>query len=334
MDAFPRRNRNLPPQGETAVAPVLSPLQLSDLFAARVEALCAGFAEWGFPLIVAGELGEEAGLMLIDRRTRAAVALEMREPVLAASGVQAGDRVLATGLLRARVMKGNVTPVFEALALEPYDPVQRKAAEAEASLLERLRGLDWGHRPYPRKTGATLLVIVPPSAQQRLRESLGGAWQAARLRLVTISPAETMPGEGDLAGIIRACREDVLLFVPGATFPPAALEEPAVLEALSACHAHRVLCRDVSGRRLLIESLADHVAPDFDAACAYLRRMNGRLWQEEEEARSQGEEIAALRETVAALSVPARRPVAGRILSVLLAIALGAVLGWAAGRFG
>lgn len=344
MDAFPRRTRTDSASGDMASLPVLSPLQVQDLFTARLDEICTRFEEWGFPLVVAGQLGDVAPnayrkyyqLPLIDPQLGTSIALEATKSILAVADVRAGDYVRATGFLRARHLRGQVALRFEALAVDPYDPGRQKVDRAEKSLLDVLRGLSWEFHPYPERRDARLLLIHSASSNALVAEDflqgLGGGWRSERIRSLPVA----MTDPHRIADAVGACREDIIVLIRGGGDMSefAVFEHPLVLEALATCQAHRVLGVGHTANRTLAERLVDHAATTPADAGHYIRRMSGRLWQQQEEARAQQEEIVALRESAASMAVAPPGPALGtRLSNALILLGLGLLLGWLLPRF-
>ncbi|MBS1065494.1 exodeoxyribonuclease VII large subunit [Gluconobacter kondonii] len=337
MDAFPRRSRSSSGAGDTTILTVLSPLQVQDLFSARLEEICAAFDDWGFPLIVAGQLGDAAPnsypkyyqLPLTDPQFGTTLSLEVQKSVLARAGVGPGDYVHVTGMLRARQYRGQIVLRFEAVAVELHDPARQKVERAERSVLDVLRGLPCISHPYPTRPEARLLLIHSAASSALVAEdflqALGGAWRPERVR----SLPTAMNDPGRLAEAIGTCREEIVVLIRGGGDASdfVAFESPQVMEALAVCPAHRVLGVGHTANRTLAERVVDHAATTPADAGRYIRRMSGRIWQEQEEVRAQQEEMAALRDSVALNVVPERAPIGTRLRNGLILLAIGLVLG-------
>ncbi|WP_249198189.1 exodeoxyribonuclease VII large subunit [Gluconobacter kondonii] len=316
---------------------VLSPLQVQDLFSARLEEICAAFDDWGFPLIVAGQLGDAAPnsypkyyqLPLTDPQFGTTLSLEVQKSVLARAGVGPGDYVHVTGMLRARQYRGQIVLRFEAVAVELHDPARQKVERAERSVLDVLRGLPCISHPYPTRPEARLLLIHSAASSALVAEdflqALGGAWRPERVR----SLPTAMNDPGRLAEAIGTCREEIVVLIRGGGDASdfVAFESPQVMEALAVCPAHRVLGVGHTANRTLAERVVDHAATTPADAGRYIRRMSGRIWQEQEEVRAQQEEMAALRDSVALNVVPERAPIGTRLRNGLILLAIGLVLG-------
>ncbi|WP_249194295.1 exodeoxyribonuclease VII large subunit [Gluconobacter sp. Dm-73] len=316
---------------------VLSPLQVQDLFSARLEEICAAFDDWGFPLIVAGQLGDAAPnsypkyyqLPLTDPQFGTALSLEVQKSVLARAGVGPGDYVHVTGMLRARQYRGQIVLRFEAVAVELHDPARQKVERAERSVLDVLRGLPCASHPYPTRPEARLLLIHSAASSALVAEdflqALGGAWRPERVR----SLPTAMNDPGRLAEAIGTCREEIVVLIRGGGDASdfVVFESPQVMEALAVCPAHRVLGVGHTANRTLAERVVDHAATTPADAGHYIRRMSGRIWQEQEEARAQQEEMAALRDSVALNIAPERAPIGTRLRNGLILLAIGLVLG-------
>ncbi|WP_249197721.1 exodeoxyribonuclease VII large subunit [Gluconobacter kondonii] len=316
---------------------VLSPLQVQDLFSARLEEICAAFDDWGFPLIVAGQLGDAAPnsypkyyqLPLTDPQFGTTLSLEVQKSVLARAGVGPGDYVHVTGMLRARQYRGQIVLRFEAVAVELHDPARQKVERAERSVLDVLRGLPCISHPYPTRPEARLLLIHSAASSALVAEdflqALGGAWRPERVR----SLPTAMNDPGRLAEAIGTCREEIVVLIRGGGDASdfVAFESPQVMEALAVCPAHRVLGVGHTANRTLAERVVDHAATTPADAGHYIRRMSGRIWQEQEEVRAQQEEMAALRDSVALNVVPERAPIGTRLRNGLILLAIGLVLG-------
>lgn len=338
MDAFPRRTRTDSSASDMAAMPVLSPLQVQDLFTARLDEICAHFEEWGFPLAVEGQLGDVAPnaykkyyqLPLVDPQLGTSISLEATKLVLAAADVRAGDHVRVTGCLRARHLRGQVALRFEVLTVEPHDPGRQKVDRAERSLLDVLRGLSWQFQPYPDRRDARLLLIHSASSSALVSEdflqALGGGWRSERIRALPVA----MTDPHRIADAIGTCREDIMVLIRGGgdVSDFTVFEHPLVLEALSNCVAHRVLGVGHTANRTLAERLVDHSATTPADAGHYIRRMSGRVWQRQEEERAQQEEIVALRESATSMAaIPAGLPLGARLRNGLILLALGALAG-------
>ncbi|EHH67481.1 exodeoxyribonuclease VII large subunit [Gluconobacter morbifer G707] len=311
---------------------------MQDLFAARLDEICSAFEDWGFPLVVAGQLGDVAPnsyrkyyqLPLLDPQHGATLPLDITKSVLAEAGVRSGDQVQVTGMLRARQIRGQVTLRFEALAIVGHDPVQRKAGRTEQSVLDLMRSLSWEFHPYPTRREPHMMLIHSAASSALVAEdflqALGGAWRPDRIRILPTA----MMDPYRIADAIGTCREDILVLIRGGGDASEFLvfEHPRVLEALSACPAHRVLGLGHTANRTLAEHMVDQSATTPADAGHYIRRMSGRVWQKEEEERAQQEEIAALRESVVTLPVtPRASPLAGLGKGLLLLL-VGGALGW------
>ncbi|MBS1085938.1 exodeoxyribonuclease VII large subunit [Gluconobacter sphaericus] len=337
MDAFPRRSRSSSAAGDTTTLTVLSPLQVQDLFSARLDEICAAFDEWGFPLIVAGQLGDAAPnaypkyyqLPLTDPQFGTTLALEVQKSILARAEVGPGDYVHVTGMLRARQYRGQVVLRFEVVAVELHDPDRQKIERVERSVLDVLRGLPCAFHPYPTRPEARLLLIHSAASSALVAEdflqALGGAWRPERVR----SLPTAMNDPSRLAEAIRTCREDIIVLIRGGgdVSDFVVFENPLVLEVLAACPAHRVLGLGHTANRTLAERVVDHAATTPADAGHYIRRMSGRVWQEQEEARAQQEEMAALRDSVTQTVVPERTPIGTRLRNGLILFAIGVALG-------
>ncbi|MFT9365778.1 MULTISPECIES: exodeoxyribonuclease VII large subunit [Gluconobacter] len=316
---------------------VLSPLQVQDLFSARLEEICAAFDDWGFPLIVAGQLGDAAPnsypkyyqLPLTDPQFGTALSLEVQKSVLARAGIGPGDYVHVTGMLRARQYRGQIVLRFEAVAVELHDPARQKVERAERSVLDVLRGLPCISHPYPTRPEARLLLIHSAASSALVAEdflqALGGAWRPERVR----SLPTAMNDPGRLAEAIGTCREEIVVLIRGGGDASdfVVFESPQVMEALAVCPAHRVLGVGHTANRTLAERVVDHAATTPADAGHYIRRMSGRIWQEQEEARAQQEEMAALRDSVALNIAPERAPIGTRLRNGLILLAIGLMLG-------
>ena len=316
---------------------VLSPLQVQDLFSARLEEICAAFDDWGFPLIVAGQLGDAAPnsypkyyqLPLTDPQFGTTLSLEVQKSVLTRAGVGPGDYVHVTGMLRARQYRGQIVLRFEAVAVELHDPARQKVERAERSVLDVLRGLPCASHPYPTRPEARLLLIHSAASSALVAEdflqALGGAWRPERVR----SLPTAMNDPGRLAEAIGTCREEIVVLIRGGGDASdfVVFESPQVMEALAVCPAHRVLGVGHTANRTLAERIVDHAATTPADAGHYIRRMSGRIWQEQEEVRAQQEEMAALRDSVALNVVPERAPIGTRLRNGLILLAIGLVLG-------
>ncbi|MBF0891948.1 exodeoxyribonuclease VII large subunit [Gluconobacter sp. LMG 1744] len=337
MDAFPRRSRSSSGAGDITTLTVLSPLQVQDLFSARLEEICAAFDDWGFPLIVAGQLGDAAPnsypkyyqLPLTDPQFGTALSLEVQKSVLARAGIGPGDYVHVTGMLRARQYRGQIVLRFEAVAVELHDPARQKVERAERSVLDVLRGLPCISHPYPTRPEARLLLIHSAASSALVAEdflqALGGAWRPERVR----SLPTAMNDPGRLAEAIGTCREEIVVLIRGGGDASdfVVFESPQVMEALAVCPAHRVLGVGHTANRTLAERVVDHAATTPADAGHYIRRMSGRIWQEQEEARAQQEEMAALRDSVALNIAPERAPIGTRLRNGLILLAIGLMLG-------
>ncbi|GBR35347.1 exodeoxyribonuclease VII large subunit [Gluconobacter kondonii NBRC 3266] len=310
---------------------------MQDLFSARLEEICAAFDDWGFPLIVAGQLGDAAPnsypkyyqLPLTDPQFGTTLSLEVQKSVLARAGVGPGDYVHVTGMLRARQYRGQIVLRFEAVAVELHDPARQKVERAERSVLDVLRGLPCISHPYPTRPEARLLLIHSAASSALVAEdflqALGGAWRPERVR----SLPTAMNDPGRLAEAIGTCREEIVVLIRGGGDASdfVVFESPQVMEALAVCPAHRVLGVGHTANRTLAERVVDHAATTPADAGHYIRRMSGRIWQEQEEVRAQQEEMAALRDSVALNVVPERAPIGTRLRNGLILLAIGLVLG-------
>ena len=156
-------------------------------------------------------------------------------------------------------------------------------------------------------------------------QALGGAWRPERVR----SLPTAMNDPGRLAEAIGTCREEIVVLIRGGGDASdfVVFENPQVMEALAVCPAHRVLGVGHTANRTLAERVVDHAATTPADAGHYIRRMSGRIWQEQEEARAQQEEMAALRDSVALNVVPERAPIGTRLRNGLILLAIGLVLG-------
>ncbi|MFT8764884.1 MAG: exodeoxyribonuclease VII large subunit [Gluconobacter potus] len=343
MDAFPRRSRSSSAAGDTTTLTVLSPLQVQDLFSARLDEICAAFDEWGFPLVVAGQLGDAAPnsypkyyqLPLTDPQFGTTLALEVQKSILARADVGPGDHVHVTGMLRARQYRGQVVLRFEVVAVELHDPGRQKVERVERSILDVLRGLPCAFHPYPTRPDARLLLIhsaaSSPLEAEDFLQALGGAWRPERVRNLPTA----MNDPGRLAEAIRTCREDIIVLIRGGgdVSDFVVFENPLVLEALAVCPAHRVLGLGHTANRTLAERVVDHAATTPADAGHYIRRMSGRVWQEQEEARAQQEEMAALRDSATLNVTPERAPIGARLRNGLILLAIGLALGLLLPRF-
>ncbi|GBR68561.1 exodeoxyribonuclease VII large subunit [Gluconobacter kanchanaburiensis NBRC 103587] len=310
---------------------------MQDLFSARLEEICAAFDEWGFPLVVAGQLGDAASnnypkyyqLPLVDPQFGTTLSLEVKKDVLTRAEVGPGDHVHVTGMLRARQYRGQVVLRFEVVAVELHDPGRQKVERVERSILDTLRGLPCAFHPYPTRPDARLLLIHSAASSTLVAEdflqALGGAWRPERVRSL---PA-AMNDPGRLAEAIGTCREDIIVLIRGGGDASdfVVFENPTVMEALAVCPAHRVLGVGHTANRTLAERVVDHAATTPADAGHYIRRMSGRVWQEQEEARAQQEEMTALRDSVALNVAPERMPIGGRLRNGLILLAIGLAFG-------
>lgn len=310
---------------------------MQDLFSARLEEICAAFDEWGFPLVVAGQLGDAASnsypkyyqLPLTDPQFGTTLSLEVQKSLLARAEVSPGDHVHVTGMLRARQYRGQIVLRFEVVAVELHDPGRQKVERIERSVLNVLRGLPCASHPYPTRLETRLLLIHSAASSALVAEdflqALGGAWRPERVR----SLPTAMNDPGRLAEAISTCREEIIVLIRGGGDASdfVVFENPIVLEALAVCPAHRVLGLGHTANRTLAERVVDHAATTPADAGHYIRRMSGRVWQEQEEARAQLEEMAALRESATLNVTPERAPIGAGLRNGLILIVSGMALG-------
>ena len=338
MDAFPRRARPASSQTGHSAPFTLTPSQVQDLFASHLDDICARFDEWAFPLSVVGQLGDVAPntyrkhyqLPLIDLHNGSTISLEASKNTLANADLRPGDRVRLTGALRARLYRGQVTLRFEVLAAEAHDVVVQQIERVQRSVIDTLRDLPWTFHPYPEQREARIALIHSAASNALVAEdflqALGGGWRPERVR--TLPTAMNDPTR--IAEAISSVREEILVVVRGGGEASefGVFEHPFVLEALSGSSAHRVLGVGHSANRTLAERMVDHTATTPARAGHYIRRMSGRLWQGQEEARAQQEELAALRESITALAgVSSRPPFSLRLRNSALLLLVGGLAG-------
>lgn len=314
MEAFPRRpfRAESKMHAQSAVLPVLSPLQVQDLFAARLEEICAGFDAWHYPLLVGGKLGaavpgferDALQLSLTDASFGTAISVDIRTVAFESSGAVAGDDVRVSGFLRARGQRGQAVLRFEAIAIERCDPSREQAVQAEKKILDMMRHLPTTRSAYPALEAFSMLVIYPDierdGALEQFRAALGGGLYAEQSRFLALD--HEAPHR--LLAAIETCRETVLVIMAGSRgFPVAWFDNASVLEALSKLNAHRVLALEGENGHALAARIVDQSVSSAEEAARYIRAKNARLWHAQEEERAQMEEITALRESVEELSM-------------------------------
>ncbi len=314
MEAFPRRSfrAESKPHMQSAALPVLSPLQVQDLFAARLEEICTSFEAWHYPLLVGGKLGaavpgderDALQLSLTDAAFGTAISVDIRSVAFEASGAVAGDEVRVSGFLRARGQRGQAVLRFEAIAIERCDPARELAVQADKKILDVLRRLPTTRSAYPELEEFSMLVVYPESERDgalvHFRNALGGGLYADCSRFVGLD--HEAPHR--LLAAIETCRETVLVLIAGGRgFPAVWFDDALLLEALSRVNAYRVLALEDHHGHALAARIADQSVASAEDAARHIRAKNARLWHAQEEERAQMEEITALRESVEGLSL-------------------------------
>ncbi|QDH25386.1 exodeoxyribonuclease VII large subunit [Neokomagataea tanensis] len=313
MEAFPRRSSRVESRAhaQSAALPVLSPLQVQDLFAARLEEICTSFDTWHYPLLVGGKLGaavpgferDALQLSLTDSSFGTSIAVDIRTNAFEASGAVAGDEVRVSGFLRARGQRGQAVLRFEAIALERCDPIRDSVYEADKKLLTLMRQLPHERQEYPAIQAFSMLVVYPAAEREttlaQFCSALGSGVTADQSRFVGLEHDNMHR----LLAAIETCRETVLVILGGTrSFPEIWFDDAAFLEALTRVSAHRIFAMESEVERRFASRVADYNTTSAEEAGNYIRSRNVRLWRVHEEERAQMEEIAALRESVEELS--------------------------------
>ncbi|QDH16530.1 exodeoxyribonuclease VII large subunit [Swingsia samuiensis] len=338
MDAFPRRYRSdsAGMHEDSASMPVLTPEQVQELFSARLDEMCMHFDEWKFPLAVSGQIGEIVPntyrkyyqLPLIDHKTGVSVPLEVNKSLVSGADIRSGDHVRVIGALKARNSRGNIVLRFEVFHLEAYEAGYVKKKRDETLALDFLRELKTEFHAYPEVRDPKIFLIHSAASNALVVEdflqALGGVWRSDRVRALGVP----MNDPQRIADAVASCRENLLVIIRGGGDASefVVFEQPEVLTALASCPAHRILGLGHSANRTLAERVVDYSATTPADAGHYIRRMSGRIWQRQEEARDQAEEIAALRESVTVASQPVVQPWGRYIKIALISLVLGCIL--------
>lgn len=336
MEVFSKRGRN-GAHSETPSLAMMTPARLNALFSSRLNEICARFDEWNAPLTVVGRLGAVSPeswkryepLPLHDLTGSEEIGLEVPLELLERSGVRTGETVEATGLMRARLARGQAVLRFDTLSLRPH--VEGKTEDEAALLPSLLRALPADRHDFPERSDLRLLVIdagAGPEALETLGGALGALWRQGLARVVQLGPADR---QALLQALLRSDEDVVVLMVGGEGLP--LLETPAALKALAACPAYRVVVmnRDAreaeKGLAALSVCIADRNFVSPVEAGRYLRERCGRLWQEREETRARDEELAALRDSLAQIAdLPEAARHAGMRRGLLTGVLAGAIL--------
>ncbi|TPW36443.1 hypothetical protein [Oecophyllibacter saccharovorans] len=353
MEAFSRRSslaggrqeRGEGPSspGRSTIEPIaVSPARLSSLFTSRLNEVYARFEDWTLPLVVTGRLGSVPAdtwrryepLPLQDLNGKEEIGLEVTYEQLEKSAAKPGEVVEATGFLRARLVRGQVVPRFETLALRPYTP-DSQGGEGGERLLESLVP-DRHDFPTQGEPGFLLVDLATGTqALEQIEEALGAWRRQGAVRSLRLGPHNR---QELLQALLRSPEEIIVLVVNSRSLP--LLQGTAALKAMAASPAYRmVVTEETTGAEvpaapngqsdLALRSLtwlADRVFASPVEAGRYLRERCSALWQKREEARAREEEIMALRDSLAQLSdLPEIARSAGLRRGLMLGLCVGGI---------
>ncbi|UMM64332.1 RidA family protein [Aristophania vespae] len=345
MEVFSRRSRNLPKTDEkNNLTPLVTPERLQSLFVSRLNEICARFEEWSYPFTVVGRLGtvppdswrRYEPLPLLDLQGQAEIGLEVTLSLLEEAGLKAGDVVQATGFLRARLVKGQVSPRFETVSLCRNENGSDAALQSEANILSLLRDLPAETHNFPHRDDLRLLLInlsLPPECLQDLKGALGALWHERSIRSLTIKSTDRQM----LLQSLLTMTEDIVVILSGNEGLPM-LENSFVLKAITACKAHRIsvlenrrLEKKLDEKKPALRSVASHLMDrHFSSALEagrYIREQSGQTWQAREEERARQEELNALRDSLARFAdLPDVSRKFGVWRGIIIGVALGIIL--------
>lgn len=321
---------------------LMTPSRLSGFFALRLQDICANFEELAFPIALIGCLGkklaqneDDALFTLRDWEGEGEVILELTQEMLEETDLRIGDYVKLLGVLRARLLGDVVVPRFEVVGVSAYQEEDEEAvpqiSEArDTALLSILRDYAPSRHAFPEKSTLSLLLValdISKNQQENFLHALGGGWNNRDLRLLSFS-------RENMAGWREACeRADEDIFVLfGSEEGCVALEEPENLFPLARVRGHRIVILEraahadvTDGKGAVASYLADRAFFSSLEAGGYLRQEWGKIWQKNEEERAQKEELDALRESLARLSLQPSHSL-GRMRFIIIGIILGFLL--------
>lgn len=317
---------------------VMTPTRLSDFFSSRLHDITAYFDKNAFPIFLIGCLcaaSSEGGYFLRDWEGEKTITLEIGSNLLEESAVHLGDYVRVFGILRARLSEEGVYPAFEVIGVSPYqeeeDETGPQISEArDTALLSVLRDYQPHHYPFPEKTALNLLLVcleISVAQREHFIHALGGAWHNRHMRILSFSLKEMK----DWKEALLQSKEDIFVLLTGEEGCNA-LEEAEYLFPLAGVKAHRIVILErapyadaTDGKGALAAYMMDRHFFSSHEAGEYLRQESGKIWQKNEEERARKEEIDALRESLARLTIQPHSSF-GRLRFMVVGILLGGLL--------
>lgn len=324
---------------------VMTPARFQLLFDQRLNDICASFEEWNIPLTVIGRLGtlpedtwrRHEALPLIDQQGGVEIRLEMPYSSLEEVGLRSGDFVRATGVMRARLVRGQVVARLDVLNLSAHEHGMRLGSHmVTTSLSSLLRGLPLNRHDFPSQVDAQLLILgvgISTQKMEKISHQLGGLWRKEAVRCVSLSLNDTP----QCAQHLYHASEDIILVVV-AEGCETMIEDENILKAFASSQAHRIfaLGYELDNSAALSEKkygfIAQHlVDQSFDSsveAMRYIRQKSGQYRKSEQEEQARQEELSALRSSLAKLTdVP--QDIKSHSLSVkflLIGVVIGSVI--------